>query len=149
MFLEAITLKNVLSFKDATVELRPLNVLIGANAAGKSNLIEVIGLLKAAPTDILTPILRGGGVRGWIWLGAASPVASVECTLKYEADKPAVSYHLEFHEESQGLVILSEWLTDAARGKTRQKPRGYFDRHGVRVTTAENGKRSQEDPTTI
>jgi len=40
MFLEAITLKNVLSFKDATIELGPLNVLIGANAAGKSNLIE-------------------------------------------------------------------------------------------------------------
>src|SRR2546427_6816230 len=111
-----------------------------------SNLIEVISLLKAAPTDLLTPILRGGGVRRWIWLGAASPVASVECTLKYDAKKPAVRYHLEFHEESQGLVIPSEWLSDAARSRARQKPRGYFERHGGRVVIGgrlSNGKRSQ------
>src|SRR2546425_11789724 len=107
MFLEAITLKNVLSFKDATIELGPLSVLIRANAAGQSNLIEIISLLKAAPTDLLTPILRGGGVRRWIWLGAACPVASVECMLKYEAKKSAERCHLEFHEESQSLVILS------------------------------------------
>src|SRR5260370_16181953 len=144
MFLEAITLKNVLSFKDATIELGPLNVLIGANAAGKSNLIEVVNLLKAAPRDLLPPIGRGGGVSRWIWMGATSPVARVECMMKYEAKKPAVRYHLEFHEESQSLVILSEWLSDAARSRARQKPRLYFDRHGVQVVTAENGKRLQQ-----
>jgi AAA domain, putative AbiEii toxin, Type IV TA system len=33
--------------RDAKVELRPLNVLIGPNASGKSNLIDVIGRLKS------------------------------------------------------------------------------------------------------
>ena len=31
--------------------LRPLNVLIGANGSGKSNLIEALGLLAATPHD--------------------------------------------------------------------------------------------------
>jgi predicted ATPase len=79
MFIQRLTLKKLLSFNDATVELGQLNVLIGPNAVGKSNLIEVIGLLQAAPTSLAAAILRGGGVRQWLWLGDAvpSPIASI------------------------------------------------------------------------
>jgi recombinational DNA repair ATPase RecF len=62
MLLRQVKLENLLSFRDTTVELRALNVLIGANASGKSNLIEAIGLLQAAPVDLNTAILRLGGV---------------------------------------------------------------------------------------
>jgi len=131
--------------------LGPLNVLIGANAAGKSNLIEVISLLKAAPTGLLTAILRGGGVRRWIWLGdrVASPIATVECTIRYEAKAPAVRYHLEFSEYAQGFVILSGWLSNVAKGRARQKPGVYFERDGGKVVMTENRKRSQEDQSLI
>ncbi|SPE37798.1 hypothetical protein SBA3_2710003 [Candidatus Sulfopaludibacter sp. SbA3] len=44
----------------------PLNVLIGANASGKSNLVSAIGLLKAAPDDLREAVRTGGGVREWI-----------------------------------------------------------------------------------
>jgi len=110
MFLQSITLKNILSFKNTTIELRPLNVLIGANASGKSNLIEVISLLQAAPTDLRSAVLRGGGIRTWIWLGdaVASPVASLECTLKYKENAAAAGYELAGSEAAQGLVILDE-----------------------------------------
>jgi predicted ATPase len=60
-FLKSIGLKNILSFRDAKLPLESLNVLIGPNAAGKSNLIDVIGLLQAAPGDLNAAILRGGG----------------------------------------------------------------------------------------
>ncbi|MEM6456461.1 MAG: AAA family ATPase [Acidobacteriota bacterium] len=43
--LDAITLKNFKSFEDATLPLRPLTVLIGANASGKTNAIEGLQLL--------------------------------------------------------------------------------------------------------
>src|ERR1044072_5155879 len=68
MFLHRLTLKNILSFKETSVEFGRLNVLIGANAAGKSNLIESISLLQDAPTSISKEMLRGGGVRQWLWL---------------------------------------------------------------------------------
>jgi len=59
MLLRSIKLKNLLSFKDATLEdVRPLNVLIGPNGSGKSNLIEAIGLLQAAPVDLNRAIAR-------------------------------------------------------------------------------------------
>jgi energy-coupling factor transporter ATP-binding protein EcfA2 len=145
MFLQSITLKNVLSFKNTTIELGPLNVLIGANASGKSNFIEVIGLLQA-PTDLRSAILRGGDIRTWIWLGdpVASPIASVECTLKYKKNAPPVRYHLEFSESAQGFVILDEWLQDA----TRRQPNGYFSRTVGQVAVGGHSRRKQSQEST-
>ncbi len=44
--LESIEIKGFKSIKDQKVELRPLNVLIGANGAGKSNFIQVFDFLR-------------------------------------------------------------------------------------------------------
>jgi predicted ATPase len=77
MFIKRLALKKILSFNDAEIELGQLNVLIGPNAVGKSNLIEVLGLLQEAPnSSLVTAILRGGGLRQWLWMG--DPVASPE-----------------------------------------------------------------------
>lgn len=44
--LDKLTLRGFKSIKDATIELRPLNVLIGANGSGKSNLISFFKMLN-------------------------------------------------------------------------------------------------------
>ena len=44
--LTTFTFSNFKSFKDAQLPLGPLTVLIGANAAGKSNAIEALRLLS-------------------------------------------------------------------------------------------------------
>src|SRR5271165_5791921 len=112
MLLKKLALRNILSFKDSTVELRQLNVLIGPNAVGKSNLIEAISLLKGAPTSLAAEMLRGGGVRQWIWLGdpVPSPIATLECDLRLSRGRrvgPLV-YELQFSEDAKGFVILEE-----------------------------------------
>ena len=63
MFMHSIKLENMLSFgPDAQeLELKPLNVLIGPNGSGKSNLIEAIGLLKAAPNDVMARYAKEAG----------------------------------------------------------------------------------------
>jgi predicted ATPase len=71
MFIKRLGLKKILSFNDAGIELGQLNVLIGPNAVGKTNLIEVLGLLQAAPDSLTTAIIRGGGARQRLWLGDA------------------------------------------------------------------------------
>lgn len=44
--LSSFTVKNFKSYQEATLELAPLTVLIGANASGKSNLLEALRLLS-------------------------------------------------------------------------------------------------------
>ena len=72
-FIQSITPRGLLSFGPDTppLELRPLNVLIGPNASGKSNLIDLLRLVRSLPSDMQEPIRGGGGVEGWIWKGSA------------------------------------------------------------------------------
>jgi len=109
MLLRHLTLENIFSFKKTTVELRGLNVLIGPNAVGKSNLIEAISLLQAAPTDLNVAILRQGGVRVVCSLAGTSPIAAIECN---EINGEQIQYRLEFSEQAGGFAILSEQLND-------------------------------------
>ena len=44
--MDAITIRGYKSIRDATVELRPINILIGANGAGKSNFLSFFDLLN-------------------------------------------------------------------------------------------------------
>jgi predicted ATPase len=141
MLLSSITLKNLLSFKDATLELRPLNVLIGPNGSGKSNFIEVIGLLQAAPVDLNRAIMQGGGVREWIWRGSeeVASSASIRCTVMHEPKSTPYVYQLEFSEHPQGLWIETESFQNAVLGP-RQEPTVYFRRKAEEVSFPQSGK---------
>ena len=69
-----IKASNLLSFgpDGLDLELRNLNVLIGANGSGKSNFLELLDLIRATPSsDSLAPIRLGGGISEWIWKGAS------------------------------------------------------------------------------
>ena len=70
MLIKSLRLKNILSFKDTELELRPLNVLIGANGSGKSNLLDVIALLQAVPNDLAGFLRRNGPTGDWVWNGS-------------------------------------------------------------------------------
>ena len=112
MLLHRIRLKNVLSFgPDAQdLELKPLNVLIGPNGSGKSNLIEAIGLLRAAPTDLQKPIREGGGTGNWIWKGEPRETfAELEVVVPY-GDNRLLRYRLAFYEEDQRFRLHGERL---------------------------------------
>ena len=69
MLIKSLHLKNILSFKDTRLDLQPLNVLIGANGSGKSNLIDVIAMLQAVPNDIAGFLRSNGPTSDWIWNG--------------------------------------------------------------------------------
>jgi predicted ATPase len=116
MFIKRLALKNVLSFEDSNVELGQLNVLIGPNAVGKSNLIEAISLLHATPTGLAMAMLRGGGVRQWLWLRdrVASPMGSLECDVLLTSGRQVgqLAYRLEFSEDANGFVIVGEYLAN-------------------------------------
>ncbi|BCW95877.1 MAG: chromosome segregation protein SMC [Fimbriimonadales bacterium] len=43
---QRLRLRNFRSFRDASVELRPLNILVGANASGKTNLVQAFRFLR-------------------------------------------------------------------------------------------------------
>ena len=71
--IEKIRLRNILSFGDKgeEIELLPLNIIIGQNASGKSNLVDIIKMLNWLPKEkgIINYIGQNGGIKEWIWKG--------------------------------------------------------------------------------
>ena len=105
-----ITLRNLLSFGPDTPPLRlePLNVLIGPNGSGKSNLIEALGLLRAAPTHLAAPVRKGGGILEWIWKGTPGATAAVEVLVGNPNSNQSLRHAIEFMEQAQGFRLVDE-----------------------------------------
>jgi predicted ATPase len=74
-----LTLQNFLSFgsQGVSVDLLPLNVLIGSNAAGKSNLLEALAILRATAGDLQGAVREGGSIGEYIWKGAPPRASAV------------------------------------------------------------------------
>ena len=152
MLLHRIKLENLLSFgPDAQeLELKPLNVLIGPNGVGKSNLIEVIGLLRAAPADVAAPIREGGGASNWIWNGDPQATkARVEIDIEplfHPPDEQLLRYSLAFDNFIYGTPNLNEEIGTAGRGEQEEENSvGYLERKSGRVIVNyrdESGARS-------
>jgi predicted ATPase len=73
----------------AAVDLRfrALRLLIGPNAAGKSNVIDALRLLaEAVRADMETAVTRRGGLKGVVFLGADEP--TFEISLEYFVPDP-------------------------------------------------------------
>jgi len=124
-FLHSIQIKNLLSYggKGVSLDLEPLNVLIGPNASGKSNLIEAISLLAAAPRDLMRLIREGGGIDEWIWKGSDGATgAQLQVVLE---DPLPFRYGLEFIGVNSRLQILNEFLNNDESGPS-VKPYSYY-----------------------
>jgi len=111
MFISSLTLRNILSFREPPpLELRPLNILIGANASGKSNLISCIQLLQALPNNLNGVVSQRGGAESWIWKGPkpTEDAARVKCQFELEQDR--LEYEIAFSVVEHALVIEKEDL---------------------------------------
>jgi predicted ATPase len=109
--IRSLRLQNLLSFGDEAqeIELHPLNVLIGPNASGKSNLIEAISLLRATPRDFTAPVRTGGGIAEWLWKGSHdTPVAQIEAIIGYPQGVMPLRYQLCFTAVGQRLELVDE-----------------------------------------
>ena len=126
-FLQTIRLKNIFSFGPdmEPFPLEPLNVLIGPNASGKSNLIEALSLLHAAPDDLQEPIREGGGIHEWLWKGARGvPTATVEVTVAFPtARQMPLRYRLSFTETGGRFELRDEVIE---REKVTKRYDSYY-----------------------
>ncbi|NET71186.1 MAG: AAA family ATPase [Sphaerospermopsis sp. SIO1G2] len=113
-FIHKIKLQNFLSYgsEGEEIELQPLNVLIGRNSAGKSNLIEAISILKATPTNLPAPFRQGGGINEFLWKGERSnSIANIDVILNYqERYRNHLHYKLSITEVGQRLELATECL---------------------------------------
>ncbi len=129
-FIHSLQLQNFLSYgsEGEKIELQPLNVLIGTNASGKSNLIEAIALLKATPTDLPAPIRQGGGISDLLWKGEkGTPTAKIEAILDYPERTMPLRYQISLTAAGQRLEVVDEAIEDMEpRHSSESNPFFYY-----------------------
>ncbi len=150
--IRTIRIENVLSYGPNGTEfaLEPVNVLIGPNASGKSNLLEVLSLLAAAPRDMQVPIREGGGVGHWLWRGSEQKAtATIDVTLDHPQGRMPLRYRLSFTEAASRFDLRDEAIEDERATDGHDHPYFYYAYQNgrpalnVRIDTAENGGRSE------
>ena len=110
--LTRIKAHNLLSFgpEGIDLELPALTVLIGPNGSGKSNLLETVGLLRGAPSDLAMPIRESGGVSDWIWKGNKDRSPTVEATVSLGLSTIELKHTLQFLGGSQQFFLFNETI---------------------------------------
>lgn len=111
MLIKSLHLKNILSFKDASLDLQPLNVLIGANGSGKSNLIDVIALLQAVPGDLAGFLRRNGPTGDWVWKGPGreeTPFHLADVAARFDNPGQPFNYELSIIVQGDRVHSLTE-----------------------------------------
>lgn len=129
MLIRSIRLRNLLSFgpEAEAIELQPLNVIIGPNASGKSNLIEALHLLRSCATDLAQPIREGGGIGEYLWKGSQTPEPA-EINVEFDHGDNGLRHVLNLAEVGQRLELSYESVEEARA--TRMDARGpYFFYH--------------------
>jgi predicted ATPase len=83
MFIERLAVKGFRSLADVVWEPGKLNVLIGPNGGGKTNLLKVVRLLKASAAGQLGKFVqREGGMQVMVWDGSARQI-QIECRNRF------------------------------------------------------------------
>jgi predicted ATPase len=153
--LKSLRLSNLLSFgpDSPALPLRPLNVLIGANGSGKSNVFEALGLLQAAPHDLTGPVSEGGGIREWLWKGSPpGSEASIEVVIDYPSGPMPLRYRLALGDRGQRLEVTDERIECERPQAGESKPYFFFGYESgspmlnVRGGTKRALKREDVDP---
>ena len=144
-FIRRIGLRGLLSFPPGMepFDFQPLNVLIGPNGSGKTNLIEALELLRATPTDFAAAIRAGGGAAEWLWKGENPANAA---RIDVETDGAAtptgrpVRYCLDFTEVNNRVEVLEEAVEDAGSETERKEPHFSYrlDRGNLGIETVTN-----------
>lgn len=126
--LSRIKIKNFKSFAEAEIRLRPLTVMIGANASGKTNFIEALGLLgwmaKGRALSQIHSAVRDGELRLRGSLQRLTQHGNnrpIDFEVELDVGEP-LQLVLELSIDETGLAINQETLTAQTSAIYTAKP---------------------------
>ena len=127
MLFNRLKISGLLSFGPDGLDLplQALNVFIGANGSGKSNFLEILALLKAAPRSLPEPVKEMGGVREWMWKGeGGSSEATIEAIVENPKGRMALRHVLIIREHGGRFEVVDERIENEKAYGDKLQP--YF-----------------------
>ena len=113
VFLEKVHIKNILSLRDVELPLKPLTVLVGPNASGKSNVLNALAFFnrlmladKPPPVEIIQDLFWAGEanrITFGLQAGVGTATTAYELELEASVDNPFVAERLSVN----GVDVIS------------------------------------------
>ena len=121
--IKRFALKGFKSICEMDIELRDLNVLIGANGTGKSNLISFFRMLSFLQSGTLqTYVGTQGGANGLLHYGAKK-TPQISATIDFETTKGRNRYHMRLvHAAGDTLIFADEEITYSQKDRETNGP---------------------------
>ncbi len=126
MKLSRFTAKRYRSLRDVTVELGDLNLFIGANASGKSSILDVLRFIHEGvrARDFRVPMFSRGGILNLAWKGEEARqidlmMTFVDCDQTYEWTVRLIREGYEFRAEE-----------NVTRSRSQQPPEQLLEASG-------------------
>ena len=126
-FLKSIHIENFRSLRDVMLPLKPLTVLVGPNASGKSNVLRVLNVLRRLMIDEKPPPVSE--IQDYLWAGEAS---HINFQLHTEVEATPTVYRLGLKAETDNSFAAEELLVNRVKV--------ISIRNGEGVVQDENGK---------
>jgi len=123
--LEKLTIKNFKSIREQALALGKLNIFIGGNGAGKSNLIEVFRFLREIVNQNLAGYtgIKGGADKLLYFGGRHSPELSLY--LEFGEGEIANAYFVKLHATEEDDFVISEETAFYHERRNYPKPYDY------------------------
>ena len=109
-FLEKVHIKNFLSLRNVELPFKPLTVLVGPNASGKSNVFRALSLFMEMINAEKLP--RNDIIQSSIWAGGANHLTF---ELHVKVEKIPALYKLEIKLESGEISVNEELLVEGVK----------------------------------
>ncbi len=120
--LRTIALRGFKSIKEMRLELQPLTVLVGANGAGKSNLVSFFKMLNEMMGGRLQQYIATSGRAQSLLHFGPKVTPQMEACLEFEVDNGVDTYQMRlFHAAADTLVFAEETLQFLQEGYGRPK----------------------------
>ena len=136
-FLEKVHIENYLSLRNVTLPLKPLTVLVGPNASGKSNTLRSLRLVNGM-LMFETPPITLDVIQGRVWAGGADHIT---CKLHAKVKRKPAQYTLVFKAKGENLSIDEELLVNDVGVISVQSGKGEVkDEDGEKITEYKSNK---------
>ena len=106
--LRTIKLKGYKSFRDAEVHFSDVTVLLGANGAGKSNLVSFFRMLNFVSTGALQDYIgRNGGSDSLLHYGRKT-TTQIEAEVEFEGSDSTTRYNIRLADAAPDTLIFTD-----------------------------------------
>ena len=106
--IKTIKLKGYKSFRDAVVHFSDVTVLLGANGAGKSNLVSFFRMLNFVSTGALQDYIgRSGGADSLLHYGRKT-TTQIEADIEFSGDDSTTHYIIRLADAAPDTLIFTD-----------------------------------------